>query len=384
MMKPVIKRTLIILAIIVTLVALISYWQRPGPVRILVSDVDIGTVEKTVANTRAGTIKSCKRAGLAPATGGQIAYLPIHKGDQVRTGQLLVEIWNQDLAAQLLLAKEEMAAARARAEEACVTASVAQKEAKRTTELLRKKLASEEAADKAVGNALATQASCEAARSSIEVSKARIRLAEAAVERTRLRAPFDGIVAEINGEVGEFATPSPIGIPTPPTVDLVDTTCMYITAPIDEVDAPEIRVGMDARISLDAFRGNIFEGLVKRIAPYVQEREKQARTVEIEADFVHPRDLNNLLPGYSADLEIVLTVKKNTLRIPTESLQTGSRVMVFNPKSGKIEERTIRTGISNWKFTEVISGLKKGEKVITTLDRKGVKAGASAKLDTQP
>ena len=81
--------------------------------------------------------------------------------------------------------------------------------------------------------------------------------ARAALDKTRLTAPFGGTVAEINGELGEFVTPSPIGVPTPPAVDLIDTTSLYVSAPIDEVDAPDIRADMAAHISLDAFRDSM-------------------------------------------------------------------------------------------------------------------------------
>ena len=82
---------------------------------------------------------------------------------------------------------------------------------------LRKKgLASEEAIDKADGEALAQKAACSAAQATAEVSEARLDVAQALLDRTRLTAPFAGIVAEINGEVGEFVTPSPVGVPTPP------------------------------------------------------------------------------------------------------------------------------------------------------------------------
>ena len=68
------------------------------------------------------------------------------------------------------------------------------------------------------------------------------------------------MIAKVNGELGEFVTPSPVGIPTPPTVDLIDGSCLYISAPIDEVDAPRVQAGLKARISLDAFPNQTFPG----------------------------------------------------------------------------------------------------------------------------
>jgi HlyD family secretion protein len=92
----------------------------------------------------------------------------------------------------------------------------------------------------------------------------------------------------VNGEVGEYLTPSPPGIMTLPAIDLIDDTCLYVSAPIDEVDAAQLKIGMGGRITLDAYRGKHFTGKLRRIAPYVLALEKQARTVEVEVDFESP------------------------------------------------------------------------------------------------
>ena len=205
--------------------------------------------------------------------GGQIAYLPVRDGDRVKAGQFLFEIWNDDVLAQMELAKSELLASQARAKEACSQSKVAQREAKRQTQLRKQGLTSDERVDQAVGLATARAANCDAASATIKVSESRIAVAQAALDRTRLTAPFDGSIAEVNGELGEYVTPSPVGIPTPPAIDLIDSSCLYVTAPIDEVDAPEIKAGMTARISLDAFGKEYFEGRVRRVAPYVLDVE---------------------------------------------------------------------------------------------------------------
>lgn len=370
------QRTAVLVVVLGAAAAGIWYWTRPQPVPIAVQAVTRGTVESTVANTRAGTVKACRRAGLSPPSGGQMARLLVHEGEHVQKGQILLELWNQDFAARVTLAEREAVAARAQATEACTTAEVAERRADRLTRLRRQGLASEEATDQAVGEAKAQAARCEAGQASAQVSEARIEVAKAELDRTILRAPFAGTVADINGEVGEFVTPSPIGIPTPPAVDLIDTSCLYVSAPIDEVDAPAIRVGMPARITLDAFPKRSFPGRVRRIAPYVQEAEKQARTVDIEVEFTHPEDETRLLPGYSSDAEVVLGVRKDVLRVPTEAVLEGNRVYVYDPESGLISERTIGTGLSNWQYTEVTKGLTSGELVVTSIDRPGLGPGA--------
>jgi HlyD family secretion protein len=328
----------------------------------------------SVANTRAGTVDACRRAGLSPPIGGQIAALPVDDGARVSTGDLLLELWNDDLKAQLVQAQSEVLSASARVDEACATADVARRDLARISTLLERNAVSAEEADQAEGRSRATAAACAGARANIDVSEAHVEVIRAQLERTQLRAPFDGIIAEINGELGQFVTPSPVGVPTPPTVDLIDASCLYISAPIDEIDAPLIRTGMVARIHLDAFADRSFPGHVRRIAPYVLDQEKQARTVEIEAEFDDPEE--GLLPGYSADIEVILDSRTGVLRIPSTVIHNRNRVFVYDPATGRISDREIGVGIANWEYTEVTSGLAEGEQIISTVDRDGVADGA--------
>jgi len=368
-------RKLAALLVVIAAIGVAVWWyMRPEAVLVGLVTVDRGTVVASVANTRAGTVDACRRAGLSPAMGGQIANLPVVDGARVEAGDLLLELWNEDLKAQLATAEREAVAAEARAREACITADVALREAERVSAVFRDGLVSEDDAERAEGRAASTAAACSAMRTGSEVSLAQIAVIEAQIERTQLFAPFAGVIAEINGEVGEFVTPSPVGVPTPPTVDLVDSSCLYISAPIDEIDAPLIRPGMSTRIHLDAFGDRSFPGHVRRVAPYVLDVEKQARTVEIEAEFDDPED--GLLPGYSADVEVILESRDNVVRVPTTVLRDGNRVFVFDAATGAISEREIVTGVSNWEFTEVLSGLSAGDTVVSTVDREGVEDGA--------
>jgi HlyD family secretion protein len=145
---------------------------------------------------------------------------------------------------------------------------------------------------------------------------------------------------------------------------------------MDEVDAPKIGAGQPVRISLDALPGKSFPGKVKRIAPYVSAVEKQARTVDIEATFDDPQAPGKLLIGYSADVEVILAVRNDVVRVPTSALLEGGRALVARG-DGKLEERTIKAGLANWEYTEVLDGLKAGDRVVTSLERAGVKAGAN-------
>ncbi|MCL4682970.1 MAG: efflux RND transporter periplasmic adaptor subunit [Rhodocyclaceae bacterium] len=383
MNKTLLRRGLVAAVVIAVLAGLTFFMTRPKPVAVLVAAVEPGRVEATVANTRAGSVEACRRAKLAPPLGGRIDKLLVRAGDRVKTGQVLVELWNDDLAARERISVEQLQSARARVNEACLLADTAAREAARTRALRDKGFVSEGQVDRAESDARARQAACASARAQVQEAQARIGASRADTARTVVKAPFDGIVAEVNGEVGEYLTPSPPGIPTLPAVDLIDDSCLYVSAPIDEVDAAQLKIGMAGRISLDAYRGRHFGGKLRRIAPYVLALEKQARTVEVEVEFDTPGEARHLLVGYSADIEVVVDARDGALRIPTTALMPGSRVLLLNA-DGLLEERKIEAGLSNWEFTEVKGGLARGDRVVTSLEREGVKAGAQAAAEEKP
>src|SRR5512140_3935493 len=94
------------LAIVVAIaVGLVLWFGRTKPITVDTVEAARGTVSETVTNTRAGTIKACERARMAPPAAGQIARLPVKKGDRVAKGQVLLELWNDDLRASLDLAQ---------------------------------------------------------------------------------------------------------------------------------------------------------------------------------------------------------------------------------------------------------------------------------------
>ncbi len=368
--------SLFVLAALVVAAAL-AYSMRAKPLPVALQKVERGDVEASVSNTRAGTVMACRRAKMSPPAGGQISRLHVKKGQRVQKGQVLLELWDEDLHAQEQLSEEQLKVSRTRVQEVCTQAEAAQREAVRAQELRDKGFISAQQLDRATTDATSRQAACASARGDIEQSKSRIALARATMERMTLRAPFAGVVADISGELGEYATPSPPGIPTLPTIDLIDDSCLYVSAPIDEVDASKVRIGQSSRITLDAIKGRTFAGKVRRISPYVLDLEKQARTVEVEVEFDKLAKDENLLVGYSADVEIVYDMRKNVLRVPAQALLEGNRVLLLNA-DGVLEERKLETGLSNWEYAEVLSGLQQGDRIVSSLDQAGVKAGVRA------
>jgi len=96
--------------------------------------------------------------------------------------------------------------------------------------------------------------------------------------------------------------------------------------------------------------------------------------LRVEAGFEAATLPANLLPGLSADLEVILDAREKVLRIPTYALLEGGRVLLV--ENGRLVERPVTTGLRNWSFTEIASGLTGGEEVVVSLDRAEVKAGA--------
>ena len=347
---------------------------KSQPVPVTVYRVGIGRVEDTVVNSRAGTIKSRLRAGMSPGIPGLVTEIAVKKGSHVKRDDVLLRLDDSEHRAQVQLARSTLEAAQSAAQQAQLVAEQAQREWKRTQALAQSQVVSENLIDQDRTRALTTEAASTTAQARIHETEASLEAAQAILAKTTMKAPFDGVVLDVSTEVGEWISPSPPGVFIPPVVDLIDPATLYLSAPIDEADVARIKTGLPVRITLDAFRGKSFAGTLTYVSSYVETRQEQNRTLEVEAVFTDNPLPANLLPGLSADLEVILDARDNVLRIPTYALMEGSRVMVI--KDDRLVERPVTTGLHNWKYTEITSGLVQGERVVVSLDRPEVTPGA--------
>jgi HlyD family secretion protein len=131
-------------------------------------------------------------------------------------------------------------------------------------------------------------------------------------------------------------------------------------------------------VSVDSLPGQHFAARVVEVAPYVMDRLEQNRTLEIELELHDASVAGGLLPGTSADAEVILSVRESVLHVPTSSLLEGGRVLVL--ADDHLVERRLELGLRNWDLTEVAGGLAEGERVVVSLDRPEVKAGARARV----
>ena len=369
-------RTPLLVAAAIVVAIFVLRWTvfAPAPVPVDVATVERGTVESTVANSRAGTVKARRRAKLSPQEGGRVIALPKRKGDRVHTGDVLLQLDANVASARLDLAKREKESAVAEAARACFAADRAGRELDRNRKLAAKGIVSTDLLDQMQVSARTAGAACDAAQASEKRADAAIEVAERQLEYMTLRAPFDGVIAELQIEVGEWSTPSPPVIQVPSVIDVIDTSSIYVSAPMDEVDSARLKPGQPARVAVDAYPNKRFPGHVVRVGAYVLDVEEQNRTVEIEVELEDPTFAATLLPGTSADVEVILDTHENVLRTPSSALLSGDKVLRLNGRT--LEERKVDVGLKNWDVTEIKAGLAEGDRVVVSLDRPEVKDGA--------
>ncbi|HUD71006.1 MAG TPA: efflux RND transporter periplasmic adaptor subunit, partial [Dongiaceae bacterium] len=300
------KRLAVVAAIVAVGVVLRLTVFRPAPVPVTLQRVERGTVEESVSNSKAGTVTARRRAKISPAIGGQVEFIGPREGTSVHAGDVLLKINDRDLRANQNLARQEVVSAEATAREACFAATQASRDLDRNEKLRDDRIVSDDILERLRSQKDGAAARCEAARAATERGRAAVALADANLDKTVLRAPFDGIVADLKAELGEWVSPSPPALPIPPVYDIIDPTSIYISAPLDEVDAGRVKTGLPARVTLDPFPGKSFPAKVVRVAPYVLDIEQQNRTLEIEVEFADAAFSRTLLPGTSADVEVIL------------------------------------------------------------------------------
>jgi HlyD family secretion protein len=387
-MVPPVKRWFFRIVFVVILAAagwwLWSAYLVTEPVPVTVFRAHRGRVEETVTNSRAGTVKARRRAKLSPEIGGRVVELPFREGERVRAGDTLLRLDDAELSANRELARRELEASRARKTESCLAADLAVREWRRSQELFDEGIATAERMDRLESEKERQAAGCTAAKAAVQRSLAALRLAEAQLARTVVKAPFDGVIADLSTELGEWITPSPPGVPIPPILDLIQPGSIYVSAPLDEVDAGRVQTGQPVRVTLDPFPDREFPGRLVRIAPYVLDIEEQNRTFEVEVELDDADFAASLLPGTSADVEVILSASEDRLRIPSYALLEDDKVLLV--EGDVLVSRSVTIGLRNWEYAEIEEGLAKGDPVVVSLDRPEVVAGAPAVIDavTEP
>ena len=345
----------------------------PEPIPVRTTNVTRGTIDSTVTNSKAGTIRARQRAHLSTEIGGRIVEITHREGDVVAQGELLLLLNDSTLRAQENQALEAIRAADAHYQEMCITRDKARREYNRKRQLAAQNIVSEDLLDQLQHVYQAAGAGCDAADAERRQVRASRAGAAADLDKVSIYAPFAGVIAEVDAEVGEWVTPSAAGI-----IDLINRESLYISAPMDEIDSGRIELGLPVRVAVDSRPDETFLGKVTRVAPYVLDIEAQNRTVEIEVELDDLEISSSLLPGTSADVEVILQTREDAPRIPTSALFQNNQVLVV--EDDELVEREVETGLRNWDYVEIVGGLNEGEVVVTSLDRSEVEAGQTVEV----
>lgn len=341
---------------------------RPRPIEVEVVRVTRGRVEDAVTNSQAGTVKARLRARVGAERAGLVAAIPRREGASARKGETLLQLDASTATNQLEAAERDLDAARATAEAARATATLARQQNDRTASLFKSGVVSQGEMDQSKSQVENAEAQENNAAARERRAQSAVRLAQDELAHMKVLAPFDGIVSQRMVEVGESV------VPGQPVLELVSLDHLYVSAPLDEIDIGRVKEGLPARVTLDPYRGRVWQGVLTRVSPVVNDLKEQNRTLEVEVEMKPDPSAPQPKPGTSADVEIVLDQREGVLRVPTNAVIESKRVLVL--ENGKAIAKPVRIGLKNWDWSEIADGLKEGEAVITSLDRQGVKEGA--------
>jgi HlyD family secretion protein len=233
-------------------------------------------------------------------------------------------------------------------------------------------------------------------------------------DRTLIRAPFAGIVAELNARLGEMTFGS-FGLAAAggfgeqePLVYLVDESQLFVEAEIDEADVFRVHPGQPATITLGGSDRKKIQGRVRSISPVVSTREGESRTAEVRVELDRPvasaalpaggngapadgsaapgeGGWGGVLVGMSADIEILVERAESVLRIPTPAIiERGEDRHVQVVEGDRVTRRRIITGLGNWEMTEVREGLARGDLVIAVTEGKWLEEGQRVRPVLEP
>jgi HlyD family secretion protein len=325
------------LFIIFTLVSTLSCSKKISVETVTVSK---GFVETTVSTINSGTVEAKRQAELAFGTVGRISSIHLNAGAIVNEGTIIAQIENADLKAVY---------------------DEADKEYFRSLELFK--------------NGLVSISNLDSAKRMKEV--ARINL-----EKTIIKAPFKGMITSLNLKVGEFYQ-NQSAVTNKPTVQIIDLEKRIVKGEIDEIDLNSVKNNQKARIKIPALKNKIFEGIVKKVVPFVSTAKDQDRTSQIELELTLGSEAETLsIPvGASADVEIITDKKENSLIIPTAYLHgVGNNKFVYKVNGNKLEKTPVTIGVGNYERSEIKTGIFLGDKI--SRPPEGIEDVTSLKIET--
>ncbi len=317
----------------------------PGkiPIAVRCTSVTVGNIEDVSEFT--GTLAGKSEVLVSPKISGRLKEIFVDMGDEVKKGQLLATLDDEEAQHDVEEAKAKLVVARASLNEYKTTLSTTQREMERIQTLLERKVAAVSELESAQAEFSRTQARKEVADAVIIQQEAVLQAAQTRLTYTKINAPLRSFVGKRFVDVGVMLSTST------PIVSLADISEVKTVIGVVERDYAKIKIGLKALLSVDAYPGKTYEGQVSRIAPIL---DLDTRTAETEI-IVSNEDLS-LKPGMFTRVHIHFGVHENVVLVPNEALvKRESHQGVFTPDESKSFARFVELtpGLCDAKFTEV-------------------------------
>ncbi len=353
------KKKFLIAAAIIVVVAVVLVFTLPtfqSAIEVKTASVVLTkSSEKNAILTASGYVVAQRKAAVASKGMGRLVFLGVVEGDKVRKNQIIARLEDSDIKAQLEQAKANLRLAQADA-----------KDAENQYNRYKKLSASNSVT---VAELEGTEARYQRVLAAIDVAKSMVTAAEVSLENTLIRAPFDGTVLTKNADVGEVVAPMAASASSKAAVvTLADMSSLEAEIDVSESNIEKIKINQLCTITLDAYPDKSYEGFVAKVVP-TADRSKATVMVKVGFKVYDSR----VLPEMSAKVTFlgesskseVKQDEKPKLTIPyTAIIARGKQSFVFKIVNEVVLETEITTGESFGSYTEVVSGLKEGEKIV--------------------
>ena len=357
------KKTYIILASVAVL-ALVAYFlfggEKHAGVTYGTAEVKVGDITNSVTAT--GTIEPVTSVTVGTQVSGKVAHLYVDYNSVVKKGQVIAELDKTNLMSELASAKANLSSAQS-------NLSYQQSHFNRYQILFNKGLISANDYEQ-------TRLSYEQAQQQVRTARESVNKAATNLGYATITSPIDGVVLSKSVEEGQTVAAS---FNTPELFTIAqDLTNMQVIADIDEADIGEVKEGQRVTFTVDAYPDDVFSGVVKQVR---QEATTESNVVTYQVVISAPNANLKLKPGLTANVTIFTKEVKNVLSVPSKALKfTPNEKMLTDGQSiqdvpapnkvwtledGVFKAHKVEVGLTNGITTEITSGLKVGQKVIT-------------------
>lgn len=347
-----------------------QYKRRPvKAIDVRAHRVEQGAVRDLVSTVAAGRVAAEREATIRAEIAGTVLRVFKRRGERVSQGEPMIEYDVRDLRDRVTAARAAVALGRAQIEQARASAQVARRNAARAANLRDRGVGTAVEVENLEGSAGIADRAENVAEVAMQQAGANVRIAETSLRRGIVRAPFDGVILTRTIEQGEVTAPGA------PLFTIADTSRLHIDADLDEADLGRVREGLRVDVMLDAFPSTKFAGTLVEIAPSVTRDLRGNRSISCRFDLqADPR----LRVGMSAEVDVIVATRENVLWVPPNAVMGRGidRAVYVIDSSSVARRRAIGVGVSTWEAIEITSGLRAGDRVITTLSNSELADGA--------